>query len=301
MHRSAAVFLLLLVLVAPRLLHTTDEVSRLQDHFRSVEAELLARDVSHLTPGQRSARARNIRVLREYAARGVFPHNHDFSGEHRPYFVDPHGTLCAMAYLIARSGHGALVERVAATRNHAYLPELADDPELSAWLEASGLSLEEAARIQPTYGHVPGEGVDVSTARDGAIMLGVEGATVAWNLLGSPERGAGWLSGTVGIAAGGVGAFVFGGIGSTSMDGGERELHGLHRTAGAASVLAGAWGFGRWLYGRAASPSAREEAAGEASLSVTPWVGRRGEPGIRAPEPAPHARACRATHPSCRS
>jgi hypothetical protein len=79
--------------------------------------------------------------------------------------------------LLARSGRRDLVDKVAATRNNAYIPELANDPELVAWLEASGLSLEEAARIQPSYRD---GAVDVSTARSGAVMLGVEGATIAW-------------------------------------------------------------------------------------------------------------------------
>jgi hypothetical protein len=56
-----------------------------------------------------------------------------------------------MAYLIDRSGRRDLVDRVAATRNNAFIAELADDSALRAWLDSVGLSVTEAARIQPSY------------------------------------------------------------------------------------------------------------------------------------------------------
>ena len=68
-----------------------------------------------------------------------------------PYFRDGDGALCAMAYLIERSGRPDLVDRIARTRNNAFIAELANDPALRAWLDSVGLSVTEAARIQPTY------------------------------------------------------------------------------------------------------------------------------------------------------
>lgn len=127
------------------------EAARIAAHLATVERELLERDVSHLTPAQRAARQENLRRLRKYRLRGVFPHNHDFLGQRVPYFIDRHGTLCAMAYLIQQSGREDIVQRVAATQNNARVRQLAGDPELVAWLEANGLSAEEAGRIQPKY------------------------------------------------------------------------------------------------------------------------------------------------------
>jgi Domain of unknown function (DUF4440) len=43
------------------------------------------------------------------------------------------------------------VDRIAMTRNNAFIVELADDPALRAWLDSVGLSVKEAARSQPTY------------------------------------------------------------------------------------------------------------------------------------------------------
>ena len=68
-----------------------------------------------------------------------------------PFFRDGHGAFCAMAYLIERSGRRDLVDRIASTRNNAFIAELANDPALRVWLDSVGLSVTEAARIQPTY------------------------------------------------------------------------------------------------------------------------------------------------------
>lgn len=126
------------------------EVARLRAHFDSVDAELRHANSVRLTPGQRGARAKLIGWLREYRDAGAFPRNDRFPLA-MPFFRDAQGVLCAMAYLVERSGRSDLVERVASTRNNAFIPELAEDPELRARLDSVGLSVAEAARIQPTY------------------------------------------------------------------------------------------------------------------------------------------------------
>jgi hypothetical protein len=131
------------------------EVARLRAHFDSVLSELNVRDVSHLRASQRSARAQLVRTLARYRDVGVFPHNHDFPGERVPYFRDEHGTLCAMAYLVASTGRDDIVDDIAVARNNAYLPDLAGDRRLVAWLDSVGLTVGEAARIQPEYNGRP--------------------------------------------------------------------------------------------------------------------------------------------------
>src|SRR6266699_3261837 len=128
------------------------ETARIRAHLDSAERELRAKDVSSLTPAQRAARLRNLDRLHEYWVRGVFPQNTDFPGERVPYFIDRYGTRCAMAYLIEQAGSGDFVARVAATNNNARVQEMKNDPELGAWLWKNGITLEEAARIQPSYG-----------------------------------------------------------------------------------------------------------------------------------------------------
>src|SRR5437870_1560004 len=138
------------------------ETARIRAHLDSVERELRAKDVAALTPAQRAARLRNLDVLHRYWVRGVFPLNTDFPSQRVPYFIDRYGTRCAMAYLIEQSGHGDFVARVAATHNNARIWELQDNPALVAWLDQNGMTLAEAARVQPSY-----DGHCVACARSG--------------------------------------------------------------------------------------------------------------------------------------
>jgi hypothetical protein len=133
------------------------ETARIQAHLLGAERMMESRDVSRLSVSQRAARGRALAALRRYREAGRFPHNHQ-RPELTPVFVDEHGTPCAMAYLIAESGSRALVQRVAATANLARIRELALDPELIRWLRANGMTVAEAARVQPAYGGEGGVG-----------------------------------------------------------------------------------------------------------------------------------------------
>ncbi len=179
------------------------EVARLQRHFATVDAELRAADLSQLQPAQRIARAAAVERLRRYSDRGVFPHNHGRIGR-TPFFVDAHGTRCAMAHLIEEAGGGELVATIAGSRNNAYVPELADDPELVAWLDRNGLSAAEAARIQPAYDGCGFEDCSTDVDRRFAIAsLGlavIDGAAIATNL----RADAGTSAGGFGVVAGGI-------------------------------------------------------------------------------------------------
>lgn len=52
------------------------------------------------------AREQRLADLAEYAEKGVYPHNHGHEGQRIPYFMDRHGRLCAVGYLIAKSMAG---------------------------------------------------------------------------------------------------------------------------------------------------------------------------------------------------
>jgi hypothetical protein len=199
-----------LVSVDPDREHRRVEVARLRAHFDSVDAELRAPTALPLTPAQRRSRATLIGWLRDYREAGSFPLNDRFPDRAMPFFRDSRGVLCAMAYLIKRSGRRDLVDRIAATRNNAFIPELAGDPELSAWLDSTGLSLAEAARIQPFYGPPPGEvderGVSASYAITSILASGSSLATVGVNAI-APSTAAGWagvFAGTAALIAGAV-------------------------------------------------------------------------------------------------
>jgi hypothetical protein len=192
------------------------EVRRIQAHFDSVLGELQERDVTHLPAGQRANRAQLMAVLRDYRDRGVFPHNYDFPGEAMPYFVDRRtGTLCAVAHLMESAGRRDLVDLVAAANNNVWVPQLAGNAEFASWLDAHGLTLEEAARIQVPYVEDGSPIVGVFGSRDGAyfvgssIAFGTTAAAALWNAWGNRDghRRAGTI---LGFATSAV-ALAFGG------------------------------------------------------------------------------------------
>lgn len=132
------------------------ERTRVSVHLLRAEQRLARAKTTALGPLQRLARALLLRELRRYREGQRFPQNLDFA-EPTPYFVDAAGTRCAVAHLLDVTGEGALVQRVARGRNHARVRELTDEPRLVAWLAAAGLSLDEAAAIQPEYCERPSD------------------------------------------------------------------------------------------------------------------------------------------------
>jgi hypothetical protein len=214
----------------------TREVGRLRAHFDSVDAELRDRNVLDLTPSRRMSRATLIGWLREYRDAGEFPRNDRFPDRLVPFFRDSDGVLCAMAYLIDRSGRADIVDRVASTRNNGYIAELADDPALRAWLDSVGLSVSEAARIQPTYGGDIIEDDDVSAtyAVTSIVASGASLATVALNLI-SPTA----PTGTAGIIAGGVGMLA--GAVNIGESGGTQTVAAANMIVGSAAIAAGVY------------------------------------------------------------
>lgn len=246
------------------------ERQRIRDHLRGAERILRAADVSHLSDAQHERRARVIELLREYRRAGAFPHNHDFPGERMPYFVDRHGTLCAMAYVIAQTGGAELVRRVARTANNARVPELADDPEFAAWLDRHGMTVAEAARVQPMYGccRIPpaSEDPDAGYAMASVGHAALGGAAVALQLTGDGEAET-WRT-VFGLASGGLGI----GLAAAGLRGSTRnhELAALNLGLGAATLGTVAW---RLLRGDDAGPATADEESGrELSWSARPAI-----------------------------
>lgn len=184
------------------------DVIRIQAHLLRVERSMRTRDVAHLTPEQRAARSRLLGWLGEYRRAGRFPHNHTHPGERVPVFVDRHATPCAVGYLLLRSGERELVESVVGMDNNVRVAELAENGVFQRWLEESGLDLDEAVRIQPTYEGPPL--LAPETDRDYRIAtLAVSAASLgatAWSALTDPppERRdwAAWADVGVGIGHG---------------------------------------------------------------------------------------------------
>jgi hypothetical protein len=141
--------------------------ARIQRHLAAVEADLRARDTSHLPPTLRRERSRNLDRLRAYRLTGEFPRNSDHPGERVPYFIDDDGVVCAVGHLVVESGFVAVAEEIHATENNTRLLDMTHAA-LPAWIAASGLTAEECARIQPNY---------CNCGDDYAPVCGVDGKT----------------------------------------------------------------------------------------------------------------------------
>jgi MYXO-CTERM domain-containing protein len=126
------------------------ESRRVAAHILRAEARARRRPARHLDGLRRTVRALLLDELARYRRQARFPKNRDFD-ERTPYFIDRNGTRCAMAHLLEVGGERELVRKIARERNNARVSELANEARLLAWLDAAGLTVEEAAAIQPSY------------------------------------------------------------------------------------------------------------------------------------------------------
>jgi hypothetical protein len=246
------------------------ERARLRAHFYSVEQELRARDVPGLTAAQRAARAQLLDNLHRYAGRGIFPRNTDFPTRTMPTFIDYWGKRCGVAYLMEQTGDEDMVLRIAATRNNAYVPELKDDPAVRQWLTANGVTLDEAARIQPDYrcGTIHGGPCQASSGYKVSTGLVVASNVTAFTLDALPHRS----SEIKDIAALGTGAVgIIAGARNVGQSGSRGALGLVNTGAGVASVALGLFHVFHNMESEAPS-----------RVRLASWVGARGAKGLAA-------------------
>ena len=107
-------------------------------HHSPTEADLRAALIAR--------RQHNLDVLRAYREAGVFPINTTVPGEGH-FLIDDHGTLCAVANLIALDGHRDLIVVASRTDNGLLFGDVKSGP-IHDWILTSGFTHEEIARIQ---------------------------------------------------------------------------------------------------------------------------------------------------------
>jgi hypothetical protein len=129
----------------------TEPTQHVERHLDGALDLLRARRTDGLSVEQRANRHALVNALVAYRHAGRFPQNRTHA-TFTPVFVDPvTGVHCAMGALLALTGREDIVARVVATDNHVRVRELAGDAEFVAWLDEHGLTLDEAARVQPAY------------------------------------------------------------------------------------------------------------------------------------------------------
>lgn len=136
--------------------NSDSEIQRITTHLEYVTSLLESADVSHLTNTQRKNRRRLISLLKIYTKENPFPKNYDFRNERRPTFIDEHGNICAVGYLVQQTEGQEVAEAINEEYKYGYVLEM-DSKLLNNWLVEYGLTKKEAAMIQPTYGPPPGE------------------------------------------------------------------------------------------------------------------------------------------------
>jgi len=190
---------------------TTDEKTRIQTHLVYVEKLLRSCEPENLTAPQKRNRAMVLDLLNQYSSAGNFPSNLDYPDERRPCFIDHDGNICAVGYLVAETAGIEVAEEINSKHQYDFLLDMKEEA-LSDWAAENGLTLEECAMIQPTYGPPVGPdyaagGITPGYAVGSAIVGGSNVVFSVLTLTGNKSKAVGYVglaTGTLGIIMGAV-------------------------------------------------------------------------------------------------
>jgi hypothetical protein len=130
---------------------TTDNNLRIRTHLEYVENLLRNKNVSDLSTNLQTKRNHLLDLLHDYWTNGVFPKNYDYVDQRKPCFIDKDGTICAVGYLLEQTTSRQVADEI--NNKHKYDELLAmNNSTVDNWVLTSGLTKEECAMIQPTYG-----------------------------------------------------------------------------------------------------------------------------------------------------
>ncbi|MDZ4847172.1 MAG: hypothetical protein SH857_16690 [Chitinophagales bacterium] len=153
------------ILLQRNTIFSTDDVL-IQFHLNQVETRLREANITHLSTAQKMNRGLCLNHLHEYWLTGRFPNNTHHTTR-TPYFIDDCGTVCAVGYLLVKTGHQDFANRISEENNYFYVRQM-NYPELLAWAAEYGFSTDELALIQmpympsyPTFEWTSVEGIDI--------------------------------------------------------------------------------------------------------------------------------------------
>ncbi|MCW5808657.1 MAG: hypothetical protein KIT31_40280 [Deltaproteobacteria bacterium] len=168
------------------------EKARMHEQLAYAHDLLAARPATR--PELTARRAQLLGYLRDYIAAAITPVN-TYVTWRSPVFIDARGAICAVGYLIERDVGRALPERIADAHRLDFLEDVAAAmPEVQAWVDGSGFTLEELASIQPGYEgptHLYQSGF--GAVENGAYKETRDGITVAGTVARGKMTGA-WLA-----------------------------------------------------------------------------------------------------------
>jgi hypothetical protein len=184
--------------------NSVDEKTRITTHLEYAEQQLRVANISDLTEEQRENRGKVLDLLHQYIINGIFPHNYDYPGERKPCFIDRDGDICAVGYLVEQTAGRSVAEDINSRHQYDKVMDMHEET-IEAWATTNGLTVEECAMIQPTYGPAPGSQTIYADIKTGyGISSGiVSGGNLAVNAiqLMNPGKGNKTLS-YVGLATG---------------------------------------------------------------------------------------------------
>jgi hypothetical protein len=162
----------------------TPEFLRIQIHLQFVEQLLRQREVTGLTCEQQYNRLAVLDLLHAYWEQGVFPNNYDYPNERRPCFIDREGNICAVGYLIRETAGAAVSDAINEAHQYDYITDMKEEV-IVQWAAEYGLTVEECAMIQPSYGPAyPPQTKDAGLSKGYGISSGLlGGANVAISVL----------------------------------------------------------------------------------------------------------------------
>lgn len=161
---------------------TVDNQLRIVTHLEYVEKLLREKDDSHLSFELKSNRAHLLDLLHDYWTAGIFPKNYDYKDQRKPCFIDKDGNICAVGYLVEQTAGREAAESINSKFKYENLLAM-NDQSLENWVASSGLTKEECAMIQPTYGF-PEDSNDFITPQYGissSLLSGVNFSVSAVN------------------------------------------------------------------------------------------------------------------------
>jgi hypothetical protein len=143
-----------------------NEILRIRTHLRYVENLLRQKPVEHLSESLKEARLHMLDLLKIYTAAEEFPGNYDYPDRRIPCFIDRHGNICAVGYLIEQTAGRNVAEVINSEYQYELLMKM-DNPTVDEWIAQSGLTKKECAMIQPAYGGGWGYPVQNNTVSPG--------------------------------------------------------------------------------------------------------------------------------------